>query len=134
VRTAAQARVLIRETLLDWGVSDPSDTDDVVLMIDELVTNAVMHGHGPVRLLLRLDGSQLVGEVGDDSTGAPQVRQSGLDAEAGRGLWLVAALAEEFGMRPESAGKTLWFTRPLAPRNGFNCGSNCGLEEAHAYP
>jgi anti-sigma regulatory factor (Ser/Thr protein kinase) len=120
VRAAAQARVLTRETLLDWGVTDPADTYDVVLIVDELVTNAVLHGHGPVRLLLRLDGSQLVGEVGDDSTGAPRVRESGMDAETGRGLWLVAALAAEFGVRPEAAGKTLWFTRPLAAGNGFH--------------
>jgi anti-sigma regulatory factor (Ser/Thr protein kinase) len=132
VRAAAQARVLTRETLLDWGVTDPSDTDEVVLMIDELVTNAVVHGHGPVRLLLRLDGAQLVGEVGDDSTGAPRVRESGLDAEAGRGLWLVAALAAEFGVRPEIVGKTLWFTRPLAPRNDLNGGFESGFEGARA--
>jgi anti-sigma regulatory factor (Ser/Thr protein kinase) len=114
VRAAARARVLTRETLRRWGVTDPADTDDVVLIVDELVTNAVVHGDGPVRLLLRLSGWQLVGEVGDDSVGAPRVRESGMDAESGRGLSLVAALAAEFGVRREAAGKTLWFTRPLA--------------------
>jgi anti-sigma regulatory factor (Ser/Thr protein kinase) len=117
VAAAAQARVLTRETLHRWGVTDPADTDDVVLIVDELVTNAVMHGDGPVRLLLRLDGCRLVGEVGDESAGVPRVCESGMDAETGRGLWLVAALAAEFGVRPEAKGKTLWFTRPLAPGN-----------------
>jgi anti-sigma regulatory factor (Ser/Thr protein kinase) len=118
VRTAAQARALTRETLLDWGVTDPADTDDVVLIVDELVTNAVVHGGGRVRLVLRLDGAQLVGEVGDGSRGAPRAREAGADAESGRGLWLVAALAAEFGVRPEGAGKTLWFTRRLAFDHG----------------
>jgi anti-sigma regulatory factor (Ser/Thr protein kinase) len=123
-QAAARARALTHETLLGWGVTDPTDTDEVVLIIDELVTNAVVHGHGPVRLLLRLNGAQLAGEVGDDGAGAPRAREPGADAETGRGLWLVAALAAEFGVRPERAGKTLWFTRALALGNGSReCGS-----------
>jgi anti-sigma regulatory factor (Ser/Thr protein kinase) len=126
VRTAARARVLTRETLLGWGVTDPADTDEVVLIVDELVTNAVVHGHGQVRLELRLDGSQLVGEVGDDGAGVPRARESEADSENGRGLWLVAALAAEFGVRPESAGKTLWFTRPLALGHGSGQAASAG--------
>lgn len=121
-RAAAWARTLTRQTLQEWGVADPVDVDDIVLMVDELITNAVVHGAGPVRLRLTLDGSQIAGEVTDDSPAGP--RDTGIDpqvldwSEAGRGLLLVGALATEFGARPAHPGKTVWFTRLLRGANG----------------
>ncbi|TDD26026.1 ATP-binding protein [Actinomadura sp. KC06] len=123
---AARARGLTRRALREWRVSDPGDVDDVVLIVDELVTNAVVHGAGPVRLALRLRGDRLDGEVGDAApaepsgprnplAGAAPAEPRVLDwAEAGRGLLLVAALATGYGARPEPSGKTVWFTRRLA--------------------
>ncbi|WP_067468445.1 ATP-binding protein [Actinomadura macra] len=118
-RAASRARALTGRTLRAWRVSDPADIDDIVLMVDELVTNAVVHGTGPVRLTLRLDGRRIAGEVSDGNPMAPPAPGPPphiLDwAEAGRGLLLVAALATEFGARPDGAGKTVWFTRLLDP-------------------
>jgi anti-sigma regulatory factor (Ser/Thr protein kinase) len=98
-------------------VEDPDDVDDVVLMVDELVTNAIVHGTGPVRLGLRLDGGELLAEVGDDSPLVPRPRRADPAAvdwsETGRGLLLVAALADDHGTRPAGHGKVVWFTRPL---------------------
>ncbi|WP_160573900.1 ATP-binding protein [Actinomadura physcomitrii] len=125
-RTAARARALTARALDAWHVTDPGDVDDVVLMVDELVTNAVVHGTGPVRLRLRLDGGRLTGEVGDADPAPPGGIESGIApgiarpappvldwAEAGRGLLLVTALATGFGARCHAAGKTVWFTRDL---------------------
>ncbi|WP_158566961.1 ATP-binding protein [Actinomadura craniellae] len=118
VRAAARARALTRRILREWRVAGAEDVDDVVLVVDELVTNAVTHGCGPVRLRLMVDGGVLVGEVGDGSPVGP--RRSGTDpggldwAEAGRGLLLVEALVAEYGVRVEGAGKTVWFSRALA--------------------
>ena len=119
-RAASRARALTGQALRDWRVTDPADIDDIVLMVDELITNAVVHGTGPVRLRLTLDGPQIVGEVTDDNpvtpiTGVAPTAPAVLDwSEAGRGLLLVSALATDFGARPEGTGKTVWFCRLLA--------------------
>lgn len=117
LRAPGQARSLIRTELSVWRLSDPADVDDIVLMVDELVANAVVHGKGPIRLRLLLDGLLLRGEISDDSPLEPPPPPRGgrpFDAEDGRGLFLVAALAAESGCRGDATGKTVWFTRWLS--------------------
>ncbi|MFC6937315.1 ATP-binding protein [Actinomadura yumaensis] len=75
IRAAARARELTGRALRGWHVSDPTDVDDIVLMVDELITNAVVHGGGPVRLRLRLDGSRVIGEVSDANPAGPPRRR-----------------------------------------------------------
>jgi anti-sigma regulatory factor (Ser/Thr protein kinase) len=115
-RAASRARRLTTETLRQWRVADPADVDDIVLMVDELIANAVVHGQGRVTLLLRMDGPQIVAEVSDENPVAPKPPRPPTDmdwSEAGRGLLLVDALSTEFGTRHEESGKTVWFTRIL---------------------
>lgn len=119
--SAALARRVTREIMLAWGAGDDTDVDDVVLVVDELVTNAVVHGCGPVTLLLRLECGVLAGEVSDCAQALPDLGSNGDEGdwgrESGRGLWLVSVLAADHGVRPEADGKTLWFTRVLNHRN-----------------
>ncbi|GAA2162703.1 ATP-binding protein [Actinomadura napierensis] len=137
-RTASRARALTTRTLDAWHVTDPADVDDIVLIVDELVTNAVVHGAGPVRLALRLDGARLTGEVADAVAAAPPAGRPGpavLDwSEAGRGLLLVTALATGFGARPHAAGKTVWFTRDLNRVNGHHPNGHRPAAAAAAAP
>jgi anti-sigma regulatory factor (Ser/Thr protein kinase) len=117
--SAARARTLAGRALREWNITHPEDVDDIVLMVDELVTNAIVHGRGRVRLRLRLDGAQLTVEVSDDDPAAPTPprRAPGVLewAEDGRGLLLVGTLASAFGTRPDGPGKTVWFSRLLLP-------------------
>lgn len=115
----SRARLVTRETMLAWEAGDDTDVEDVVLIVDELVTNAVVHGCGPVTLVLRVEAGTLVGEVGDHAGALPDFTghagEGEWGRESGRGLWLVSMLAADHGVRRETAGKTLWFTRVLTP-------------------
>ncbi|GAA3191601.1 ATP-binding protein [Actinocorallia longicatena] len=112
LRAPSRARNLTRGELAAWKLTDSADIDDVVLIVDELVANAVVHGRGPIRLRLLLDGLMLRGEISDHSpVAAPTNTRTSReeDAEDGRGLLLVAALAAACGSTPTGPGKTVWF-------------------------
>lgn len=82
--------------------------DDVVLVVSEMVTNAVRHGTGPVTLELERDTQAVVVGVRDESPEQPVARQADADAEGGRGLELVDLLCVAHGVRSSPPGKTVW--------------------------
>ena len=88
---------------------DETVTGTVVLLTSEAVTNAFMHGRSEARLRVTVHPDRVLVEVGDDNTRHP--RQADLDDDAldGRGLLLMIALAQSWGVRDESIGKTVWF-------------------------
>ncbi|GGS89692.1 ATP-binding protein [Planobispora rosea] len=103
-----EARSLVRRELPGWGAEDL--VDDCVLIVSELVTNAVRHGGAACVLRLGGDGVQVYGELFDPGRGAPRMREAGMDATGGRGLQIVDALADDWGVSwPESGGKIVWF-------------------------
>jgi anti-sigma regulatory factor (Ser/Thr protein kinase) len=118
--SARQARATVRQALAAWGIDDPSG--DAELLASELVANAAEHGDGnPISLALRRHAepggrSSITCEVTDTSPGMPRRTESTPDAERGRGLAIVAALASNSGVRPETSGKTSWFTLALTDR------------------
>lgn len=75
---------------------------DALLVISELVTNAVLHGSGAIHVRIVLDRRCLRVEVDDEGVGL------GPPAPDSRGLLLVNALARDFGVRPTASGKTVW--------------------------
>lgn len=102
------ARQFVREAVIDWALG--TRLDDVLLCVSELATNALIHGVPPgrgYRLRLRLlpDGVFRV-EVHDSGDGRPDVREP--CGESGRGLMLVAALADKWGVAERSPGKIVW--------------------------
>jgi PAS domain S-box-containing protein len=105
------ARGLARETLTTWGLSQLSET--VELLVSELVTNAVRHGAGDIGLRLIRAGSLLC-EVRDDGHDLPALRNADLTAEDGRGLQLVTALADRWGTQRTPTGKVVWFEQALS--------------------
>ena len=104
------ARELARDTLATWGLTECSET--VELLVSELVTNAVRHGAGDIGLRLIRTGSLLC-EVRDDGYDLPNLRGTDLTAENGRGLQLVTALAERWGAQRTPTGKVVWFEQSL---------------------
>jgi anti-sigma regulatory factor (Ser/Thr protein kinase) len=104
------ARELARETLATWGLTELSET--VELLVSELVTNAVCHGAGDIGLRLIRAGSLLC-EVRDDGYDLPTLRSTDVTAETGRGLQLVTALAERWGAQRTPTGKVVWFEQSL---------------------
>ncbi|MBT2442725.1 SpoIIE family protein phosphatase [Streptomyces sp. ISL-36] len=109
------ARRYVKRTLRTWGVG--TEADDVMLIVSELVTNALVHTQGPVRFDLTLTGDRLRVAVSDSSPRTP-VRAASLDWEAtgGRGMLLVEAMAETWGSVPLSGGKQVWGEVTLASR------------------
>ncbi|GAA5023933.1 SpoIIE family protein phosphatase [Streptomyces siamensis] len=105
--TAARARALALPPLRRWRVSDQTQ-DSALLVISELVTNAVLFGTGPVTVRLMKAGGRLTCEVGDSGTGRPRLRHSGALDDSGRGLQVVHKLTTRWGVRWTDTGKSVW--------------------------
>lgn len=105
-RSAGLARRFLSETLLGWGVGDYEDTAE--LLLSELVTNAVLHARSRITVRVDLSPACLRMEVADDSPRPPVTRHYSAEATTGRGLNLVAALAQRWGVLPEGQGKAVW--------------------------
>jgi two-component sensor histidine kinase len=113
-----RARVLTEPLVVD---ADAMVRDDVLLMVSELVTNAVEHGCRPgepillnvsiARRLLRVD-------VTDRTVAPPVLRRVSADRIDGRGLWIVEQLADRWGVDVTDIGKSVWFEMRLGPTAG----------------
>ncbi|MDN3028437.1 ATP-binding protein [Streptomyces sp. S.PB5] len=110
------ARQRVRRHLAAWGYAAKSETAaNAVLLVSEPAANVVRHAPLLVRefevaVTAREDGSCLI-EVCDQGPGLPVVVRDGEvgEAENGRGLRLVEAVAKEWGVRPDRhVGKTVW--------------------------
>ncbi|MFJ4467033.1 ATP-binding protein [Streptomyces sp. NPDC089424] len=102
-----RARHLVSAQLGAWALNDHADT--VELLVSELVTNALTHTRGPLRLNLRLRGSRLLCEVEDTESTGPTRSVIDADAEGGRGTELLDVLADAWGSVRMPTGKTVWF-------------------------
>ncbi|MER6561421.1 SpoIIE family protein phosphatase [Streptomyces sp. NPDC001027] len=106
----AGARKLAGEQLAAWGLTEAAFATE--LIVSELVTNAVRYGGDPIVLRLIRDAS-LICEVSDGSSTAPHLRRARVFDEGGRGLLLVAQIAERWGTRQTPTGKTIWAEQSL---------------------
>lgn len=145
---AAAARRFAAAQCARWDLDALSE--DAVLTLSELVTNAVVHAASPITVTMSLVGTYLEVAVSDDSPRAPILRPARLDLDAdirtlidrephesaeatpprglyigpagsiagGRGMLIVDALADEWGVAARARGKEVWFRLrcPAAPR------------------
>ena len=123
----AIARAHLGVTCLGWRLGGLAKDGEAV--VSELATNAIQASIGPdgnpryldggqmPLVLLRLfsDGITLLVEVWDQAPGVPFVGEASVDAESGRGLFLVVALARQWGWNKVPGGKCVWAALRVHP-------------------
>ncbi|MER6981590.1 SpoIIE family protein phosphatase, partial [Streptomyces carpinensis] len=93
-----------------WGLAEIGFTTE--LIVSELITNAIRYGSEPIHLRLLHDRT-LICEVADGSSTSPHLRRAATTDEGGRGLFLVAQLAQRWGTRYTGRGKIIWTEQAL---------------------
>ncbi|MFE1957277.1 ATP-binding protein [Streptomyces sp. NPDC059479] len=131
-RCVALARLELRKALAGWGLSELEDS--AVLIVSELLSNAGLHAKvTPEQIIetryFRSSGALRI-EVHDGSPERPQPRTPDPEATDGRGLLLVDALADEWGVADRAGpGKMIWASLSLqgaAERNAPSGGRGRG--------
>jgi anti-sigma regulatory factor (Ser/Thr protein kinase) len=91
--------------------------DDLLVIVSELATNAVLHGTGDITLRVSVAHGRVYGEVVDEGHGfVNEVRVRGVDEVGKKGLLIVGALAEQWGIHEGSSH--VWFElRPEVDRD-----------------
>ncbi|MFJ9942153.1 SpoIIE family protein phosphatase [Streptomyces erythrochromogenes] len=103
------ARHMIGAAVRAWGARERAD--EIELVADELIVNALMHTDGPAIVTLRILAGhehRLRVEVADRSSALPRRREAGDSGVSGRGLMLVDRLADVWGVEPRGSGKCVW--------------------------
>ena len=111
----AEARRFTRDAL---ATSPAAVVDRATLVVSELASNAVRHGHSGFMLTIAVAGGDVRIEVSDDSGALPVVRHPDRMEPTGRGLLIVQSLTQDWGVSPTAEGKTVWAvlsTRAPAP-------------------
>ena len=106
VKSCSIARRFVQESLADA----PDDLrDDASLLISEVVTNALLHAKGLVRIEVEERGGAYRIAVSDDSSAPPTQKGYRTDDATGRGLQLLDGLATSWGWEWTRPGKVVWF-------------------------
>jgi anti-sigma regulatory factor (Ser/Thr protein kinase) len=113
--SVAGARHFIRDLLSD----QPRETVEAAeLMTSELATNSVRHADSDFELAILRSREEIRVEVSDHGHGQPVPRSPTPQEQSGRGLQIVQALSEDWGVIPSPGGKLVWFTLPLRTHAG----------------
>ena len=114
-QSPSAARRAVQEILTGAGLEVM--LDDALLLVTELVTNAVVHAGTDIELHIDIGPGRARIEVIDHGPGVP-VRRGDPDSprEGGRGIFLLDALAQEWGTRHFAGGKAVWFVIGVTDR------------------
>ena len=100
------ARQFVVDTLKSWGLQRL--VDDVSIVESELATNAVIHARSDFVVTLSAGDTTVRVSVHDSSPVLPVLRDPPATVVSGRGLMLVASIAQRWGIEPVSDGKVVW--------------------------
>jgi DNA-binding NarL/FixJ family response regulator len=107
IASAREARTFTRNLLDEWQV--PEVIEDALLVVSEMVTNAVVHAHSACELRVSLSPMVVRVEVADRGRGTPEPMPPSATRSSGRGLHLIDALTAAWGVEPSAdGGKTVW--------------------------
>jgi CheY-like chemotaxis protein/anti-sigma regulatory factor (Ser/Thr protein kinase) len=104
--SVSRARRFVAESLESWGVE--ALAPDAMIVVSELVTNAVTHAQSACEVRLAADETGVRIAVIDNGTGTPDPRPFNEDQPSGRGLHIVGALATAWGVDDVPEGKMVW--------------------------
>lgn len=113
LHSPAAARRFVGRALEGRQGLSQDDRDAALLLVSELVTNAVVHAHSAVEVSVRVDNGTLRIAVRDQDPTVPVRRAA--DDGGGFGLWLLEELTQACGVQVGGSAKTVWFS--LAPRS-----------------
>lgn len=112
----SEARSIVRQALRDWGLAGLAD--DAELVTGELLVNVLLHTEGGAVLTLEVlpePVRRIRLSVQDRSSVWPRRREPGETSTSGRGLLLLDAIAERWGVEPRGEGKAVWCEIGPAP-------------------
>jgi anti-sigma regulatory factor (Ser/Thr protein kinase) len=89
------------------------DTEDAAVVFSELVTNAVIHGGGAVRITATVNDQTIRIDVDDNHPSNPHLRAPG-SGPGGLGLHIVNQLSTQWGFQPTPTGKRVWAVLPCS--------------------
>ena len=119
-RTApSRARRFVADTLRGWDVPR-AKIADAVLLVSELVTNALLHARSAPSVEVTRNDDHIRCVVLDDSPMVPRRRHYASDAVTGRGIALVETLATRWGSERNGPGKRVWFELDTNSRDEDN--------------
>ncbi|EIF00433.1 ATP-binding protein [Saccharomonospora glauca] len=114
------------------GDVDPETRYNFLLIVSELVSNAVLHSRGPLRLRVWREEAVLRTEVHDGSSLPPTVLMPSTCRPHGRGMFLVDSFADDWGFEATPTGKVVWAEVSTAPRADPE--SRSGREQVPTVP
>jgi len=110
---ARSASRFVDELLRQWNCAEL--VENVTLLVSELVTNVIEHARSNLDVAVKLFPDRVRVDVFDRSKPEPEelrAREASGEATSGRGLLLVEALAERWGVDETPGGKSVWFELP----------------------
>nr|WP_231126911.1 ATP-binding protein [Motilibacter aurantiacus] len=114
-RAAREARLWVRSQVPPLG---PEAADALDILVSEVVTNAVLHARTRFTVgVTRLDSAVLV-TVADHNPQQPEPQAESDSRTSGRGLALLSALSDDWGVTTEPDGKCVWFVLAAAGPRG----------------